>query len=85
MRTCEMSVYLAYAMAVYCLGSVYYLFSTRALGTPFRDSLTAKQLAIKAKAVSERKGIFMQGLAVATLVMVATRPFSACGGSKSWF
>ncbi len=85
MRTCEMSVYLAYAMAVYCLGSAYYLLVTRSLGTPFRDSLTSEQLRIKAKAVAERKGIFMQGVAVATLGMVALRPFSTCGAARSWF
>ena len=41
---CKISVYLAYSMAIYCLACIYYLVMTRNVGTPFKDSLNAKQL-----------------------------------------
>ena len=47
MNTCKISVYLAYAMAIYCIASIFYLIATRSVGTPFKDSLSEKQLKIK--------------------------------------
>ena len=44
---CVISVYLAYGMAIYCLACVYYLVMTRDVGTPFKDTLSQKQLKIK--------------------------------------
>ena len=44
---CKVSVFLAYGMAIYCLSSMYYVFQTRNVGTPFKDSLTKKQKIIK--------------------------------------
>ena len=41
------SIYLAYGMAIYCIASIYYLVRTRSVGTPFKDSLTPKQIKIK--------------------------------------
>ena len=58
MEMCRVSLYLAYAMAIYCLASLYYLVRTRSIGTPFNDSLTPKQIAIKDKSaeISFSKG-----------------------------
>ena len=47
MNNCTISVYLAYGMAAYVIASIYYMVTTRFVGTPFRDSLTAKQIIIK--------------------------------------
>jgi len=75
---CVISVYLAYGMAIYVLASVYYLVMTRNIGTPFRDSLTEKQMKIKKEAVKQRKTIFYQGIAASIVLMVLTRPFNKC-------
>lgn len=47
MTICRISIYLAYAMAVYTIASIYYIIMTRNIGTPFKDSLTLKQRQIK--------------------------------------
>ena len=41
---CEISVLLAYGMSAYIIASIYYLIFTRAVGTPFNDSLTKKDI-----------------------------------------
>jgi hypothetical protein len=73
-----MSNYLAYAMATYCIASVFYIVRTRSVGTPFNDSLTKKQLEIKAKSSIVRRNIFYQGLAGGALVCFLFRPFDQC-------
>ena len=75
---CIISVYLAYGMAGYCLACIYYLIMTRNVGTPFKDSLTQKQKAIKKESAKVRRNTFLQGLAAATLLMGLTQPFSKC-------
>ncbi len=75
---CVIPVYLAYAMAIYCIASFFYLVMTRDIGTPFKDSLTEKQMIIKRNAVKQRKAIFYQGLALGLVLMVLTQPFNKC-------
>ena len=75
---CKMSIYLAYAMAVYILGSVYYLVVTMYVGTPFKDSLTKKQLLIKKKSANVRRNIFYQGIIISTIILTVLKPFSKC-------
>ena len=75
---CIISVYLAYGMAVYCLASIYYLVMTRSIGTPFKDSLTEKQIKIKRESAKKRKGIFYQGIGASIVLMVLTQPFNKC-------
>ena len=60
MNRCEVASWLAYAMAIYCIASIYYCLRTRTIGTPFKDSLTKKQLEIKRKSAAERKKIFIR-------------------------
>ena len=78
MDTCEISVYLAYGMAIYCIASLYYFIRTRSVGTPFNDSLTPKQEKIKAESVKVRRNIFYQGIAISIVAMLVLRPFSQC-------
>lgn len=78
MKTCQISVYLAYGMAVYCIASVFYLISTRSIGTPFRDSLSEKQIKIKNESANIRRGIFYTGIAIGVILLLVTRPFSKC-------
>lgn len=75
---CKISVYLAYAMAIYCIGSAFYMLATRSIGTPFRDSLSEEQIEIKNKSASKRRNIFYMGLGAGLIMMLIFRPFSKC-------
>jgi hypothetical protein len=73
-----MSIYLAYAMAVYCAASLYYIIRTRSVGTPFRDSLTPKQIKIKKESANIRRNIFYQGIAGSVALLFFFQPFKKC-------
>ncbi len=78
MNRCEVASWLAYGMAVYCIASLYYYLRTKAMGTPFKDSLTKKQLEIKNKSVAERKKIFIQGVVGGFVGLMFFQPFKKC-------
>ena len=78
MKTCTISVYLAYSMATYILASLYYMITTRFVGTPFKDSLTIKQIKIKNKSANVRRNIFYQGIAVSIVGLAIFKPFHKC-------
>ena len=73
-----MSIYLAYGMAIYCIASIYYLVRTRTVGTPFKDSLTPKQIKIKKASATVRRNIFYQGIAGAAAALFFFHPFKKC-------
>ena len=75
---CKIPTLLAMLAAVYILASMYYMFMTRNIGTPFRDSLDEKQLEIKYAAVKKRGGIFYTGVMIAVLVVLVVDPFTKC-------
>jgi hypothetical protein len=66
-------------MAAYVVASIYYLITTRFIGTPFRDSLTAKQLTIKKKSADVRRNIFYQGIIGSIVGLAIFKPFHKCG------
>jgi len=75
---CLISKYLAYGMLAYTFASIFYLLLTRNIGTPFRDSLTSKQLEIK-KAASKLRGyIFCKGLIISIILIYFFKPFETC-------
>ena len=78
MSYCKISVVLAYAMSIYTIASIYYMIRTRSVGTPFKDSLTPKQLQIKKESAKVRSNIFYQGVGLAFGALVIFRPFSKC-------
>lgn len=78
MIVCKISIYLAYAMAVYFISSIYYIIRTRYVGTPFSDSLTPRQRKIKKESASTRRNIFYQGVALSAFVMFLLKPFKPC-------
>lgn len=78
MKTCTISVYLAYTMAMYFFASIYYLIVSRFVGTPFYDSLTKKQLLIKNKSVITRRNIFYQGAIISLIGLILFKPFHSC-------
>jgi len=73
-----MSIYLAYGMAIYCIASIYYLVRTRSVGTPFKDSLTPKQIKIKKESANVRRNIFYQGIAGSAIILFFFQPFKKC-------
>ena len=78
MNTCQIPVALAYFLAIYTFGSIFYLIATRSIGTPFYNSLNEEQLRIKQKAVSDRKRIFYYGLFIASIILFIWKPFKSC-------
>ena len=79
---CRVSTWLAYLMLAYLISSLYYYVRTRSIGTPFNDSLTAAQLALKNKSSNSRWGIFAQGLLVGVVVIYFFRPFRECSSNS---
>tara|TARA_Y100000389_G_C17389176_1_gene478852 strand:+ start:917 stop:1153 length:237 start_codon:yes stop_codon:yes gene_type:complete len=78
MSYCKISIYLAYAMAIYTIASIYYVIRTRSVGTPFKDSLSQKQLEIKKESAKVRRSIFYQGIGAGFVAMIFFKPFSKC-------
>lgn len=78
MKTCEISVYLAYTMAAYFCASIYYLIVSRFVGTPFYDSLTKAQQKIKSKSANIRRNIFYQGSIISLIGLILFKPFHNC-------
>jgi len=78
MSYCKISIILAYAMAIYTLASIYYYIRTRSVGTPFKDSLTEKQIEIKKQSVKVRSNIFYQGIGLSLISLSMFRPFEKC-------
>ena len=75
---CKVHSALAYAMLAYVVASAYYVIRTRPLGTPFNDSLTEEQRAIKTAAASARRRIFWEGILLAAVASYFIKPFKAC-------
>ena len=75
---CKISNAFAYMMFAYIIGIIYYIIFTRTIGTPFKDSLTPEQIAIKNESAIQRRIIFYTGLVGAAIILYVTRPFSGC-------
>jgi hypothetical protein len=75
---CTISKYLAYAMLIYTIGSIYYIVMTRNIGTPFNDSLNEEQIIIKKKSANVRRNIFYNGIGLATVFIYLYQPFKSC-------
>ena len=74
--TCRVSKVLAYAMSTYTCASIYYLFATRKIGTPFNDSLTYKQKKIKKRSASIRRNIFYKGIILSMVLLWVVKPLN---------
>jgi len=77
-KECRMPIFLAYLMLIYIIASIFYLLATRAIGTPFSDSLTPEQIEIKSKSSRSRSIIFTSGILGAILLLVVIQPFKKC-------
>ena len=75
---CQMSIFLAYTMTIYCTSSLYYLIFSRFAGTPFSNSLSQQQLKLKQTSSGKRKNIFIQGIIVSIIMLYYWTPFSNC-------
>ena len=65
---------LAYVALAYLIASIVYVAATRSMGTPFGDSLTDQQRAIKEASKGARRSAFCTGLVVAAAVLAVVRP-----------
>ena len=66
---------LATVALVYVVASLYYIMATRHMDTPFHDSLTEEQRAIKKQSAARRGGIFQMGLLLGGIGVMFTSPF----------
>ena len=78
MSYCKIPIFLAYGMSIYVLASIYYMIRSKSAGTPFKDSLSQKQLQIKKESAKVRSRIFYQGIGGAIILLIIFRPFSTC-------
>ena len=80
METCRVSVLLANIATVYIFASVYYILSTRHLGTPFKNEIKKypKIMKIKHKAVCDRRKAFFTGILLSLIFVVIVKPFQNC-------
>jgi hypothetical protein len=78
MANCKMPVLLAYGMMIYVGASIGYLIKTRSYGTPFKDSLTPAQMAIKQESARQRKEAFLSSALVTAVMIAIKRPFRNC-------
>jgi hypothetical protein len=73
-----MSIYLAYAMLVYIIGSVMYLLCAKFMGTPLIDSYSEEQIIVRTESAKKRSNIFMAGILMACVLLYIVRPFKNC-------
>ena len=78
MKTCEVSIILANAMAIYCLACVFYMALTRCMSSPFMDSQSPEQNAILQKSRRQRKNVFILGCALSLWTILYFKPFKEC-------
>ena len=77
-KKCTVSSWLAYLMLIYLVSSLYYILVTRFMGTPFNDSLTEEQVALKSQASWDRGKVFTQGVLLGLLIVYLYKPFDGC-------
>lgn len=80
MELCKVSIYLAYLAVAYIGACIYYLLITNltGVGTPFNDTLTEAQRAIKNESARKRRNIFIHGMVVTAVAVYFTKPFKSC-------
>ena len=75
-HTCPWWAWVAAALAVaYTLASIVYLVGSRAMGTPFNDSLTDEQRRLKSASSKKRGALFLVSFAVSLLLFVLIMKF----------
>jgi len=79
---CNISILLAYVMTAYCMASFFYIFKTKNIGTPLKDSYTAEQIKIKEESSNQRRKIFNNGLLLSFVVLFLLKPFKDCSTCK---
>ena len=80
MKVCQISTILAYIATIYILASVFYIATTRHLGTPFKNAIKKypELMKIKMKAVRQRRLAFYSGIAISSFVLYFFHPFGDC-------
>ena len=75
MLICNLGIYLGYLMTIYFIASLYYLITTKNIETPFYDSLTPEQKAIKRQSATLRRTIFIKGILLGVFSCIWFQPF----------
>ena len=70
-----LALFAARSALVYAVACVVYTITTRGLGTPFGDTLSAEQRRVKARSAEVRGMHFLFGLGLGTTVVSVWRPF----------
>ena len=73
---------LAYAALTYVLASALYMLVTRCMGTPFLDSLTPEQKAIKKASSRDRMRVFVSAAVLSAATLWAAAPLRGVEGKK---
>lgn len=71
-----MHIVFARLSLTYLIASVVYLLATSCIGTPFADSLSAEQRAIKRKSSRQRAIIFGTAFLTAAVAVAVAKPFA---------
>lgn len=79
MKYCAVARLLAYAFLIQLAAMVYYRVRTWSFGTPFGDSLTEEQRALKERESDKRRRIFWAGVVSAAVIAYYWKPLSGCG------
>ena len=80
MKVCQISTLLAYLSSIYILSSIFYLITTRHLGTPFKNAVSKypELVKIKKTAVHQRKYAFYSGIVISSIFLFIFNPFGEC-------
>ena len=65
----------AYAALAYLITIIIYVIVTRAYGTPYKNSITPKQLELKKKSMKKRGIVFGCALAATIILLIIWKPF----------
>jgi hypothetical protein len=80
LSNCQIPLFLAYLMATYILASMYYMFESKSVGTPFSDAIEKypELLKIKQQSSKTRSKIFYTGFIGSIVILVFLQPFKTC-------
>lgn len=69
------TLFAARSALVYAVACAVYTLTTRGIGTPFGDTLSAEQRRVKARSAELRGMHFLFGLGIGTAIVSVWRPF----------
>ena len=79
---CDVPILLAYLCIMQVVAAFVYLVFTAGMDTPFKNAVAQypELVAIKRDSARSRRNVYLLGLFVGLVVVIAYRPFQTCGG-----